>query len=431
MVTIGFPLYGAKDCILNNNEQEKFFTMPTRRFGGSSASTADRRTLDVDKILGEIIWKCENAAMSKNFNDASRHSLSEIDFRRIGHYAPAADAAAFLHPVQQALIHRRGWLKMLAPHTAGGAELPLPAMVRLEEEIASIDGSMGWVVTLCAGAGWFAGFLPPALAREIICTKRVCVAGSGAPTGYADLDGEGYRINGRWDYASGAPMATHFTLNAIVRENGQPVLDSTGAVRIRAFIVPAKDVEIVPSWRSIGLRATASHSYRIDDRWIAARHGFRIDAAHATAEGPLYRFPFFSLAFVTLAANLAGMAAHFLRLARPAIARRRHPLTGMMLIDSPEVAGRLDGAGEALESARTHFYQLLDRAWGRVLEGGAIDARESAALQAASLALVKVAREGVDGLYPYCGLYAADEQADINRVWRDFHTATQHTLLLP
>ena len=27
---------------------------------------------------------------------------------------------------------------------------------------------MGWVLTLCAGAGWFAGFLEPDFAREII-----------------------------------------------------------------------------------------------------------------------------------------------------------------------------------------------------------------------------------------------------------------------
>jgi alkylation response protein AidB-like acyl-CoA dehydrogenase len=369
--------------------------------------------------------------MSQQFIAGHRHSLCERDLRRIRDAAPAADAGRFLQRSQQALIHRRGWLRMLAPQSAGGLELPLPAVVRLEEEIAAIDGSMGWVVTLCAGAGWFAGFLPPALAREIIGTRRVCVAGSGAPTGYADREGDGYRLSGRWDYASGAPMATHFTLNAIIRQDGQPLLDRAGAARIRAFIVPAKDVEIVPSWGSVGMRATASHSYRVNDKWIAEQHGFQIDAAQATAAGPLYRFPFLSLAFVTLAANLAGMAGHFLQLAAPAIARRRHPLTKLPLIDSPGVASRLDGARADLEAARTHFYRLLDRAWQQVVDGAGVDAQESAALHAASLALVDVARKGVDEIYPFCGLYAAHEQSEINRVWRDIHTATQHTLLLP
>ena len=357
--------------------------------------------------------------------------LGERDIGRIGASALAADAAGFLTAAQRALIHRRGWLKMLAPRSAGGAELPLPAVVRLEEEIAALDASMGWVVTLCAGAAWFAGFMAPAVARDIIGTRRVCVAGSGAPTGHADVDGAGFRISGRWDYASGAPMATHFTLNAVVRAHGQVVLDDSGAARIRAFIVPAKNVVIDPTWDSIGLRATASHSYRIDAAWVGAEHGFAIDPAQATAAGPLYRFPFLLLAFVTLSANLAGMARHFLRLAQPAIARRRHPLTGLQLIDMPDVVARLRGAGDALDYARVDFYRLLDEAWEQVLAGAPVSERQAAAVRAQSLELVEVARAAVDALYPYCGLYAAHVGSEINRVWRDFHTATQHTLLLP
>jgi alkylation response protein AidB-like acyl-CoA dehydrogenase len=357
--------------------------------------------------------------------------LSELDARRIEQYAAAANTAGFLRPVQRALIHRRGWLKMLAPRACGGAELPLPAVVRLEEQLAAIDGSTAWVVTLCAGAGWFAGFLPPALARDIIATRRVCVAGSGAPTGFADIEGEGFRLSGRWDYASGAPMATHFTLNAVLRERGEVLADSAGAPRIRAFIVPAAQVQCVPSWGSMGLRATASHSYRIDEQWVAKEHGFDIDAARATAPGPLYRFPFLGLAFVTLAANISGMATHFISLAKPLIARRRHARTGLPLTDCPQVMDHLCSIEAGLEAARTHFYAQLDPTWGCVVEAMPVSAEQAAALQSASLGLANIARRAVDELYPYCGLQAAREESEINRVWRDLHTATQHSLFLP
>jgi len=357
--------------------------------------------------------------------------FSHRDSWRICQHAAAADAGGFLEPVQQALMHRRGWLRMLAPRAAGGMELPLPDAVRLEEEVAAADGSMGWVVTLCAGAGWFAGFLPPELARAIIGTRRVCLAGSGAPTGHADLDGDGWRITGRWDYASGAPMATHFTLNAILRENGQPLCDENGTPRIRAFVVPAAQVSVIPTWHSIGMRASASHSYSIQAQWVPSAHGFTIDAAHATAPGPLYRFPFYPLAYITLAANLAGMARHFVELAREAITRRKHAMSGTPLVERPEVERLLREAGEGLATARAVAYGRLDCAWRRVAAGEAVPASEIAALQDASQALVAAARAAVDGLYPYCGLYAANVHSTINRVWRDFHTATQHSLLLP
>jgi hypothetical protein len=52
-------------------------------------------------------------------------------------------------------------------------------------------------------------------------------------------------------------------------------------------------------------------------------------------------------------------------------------------------------------------------------------------MQALAMAWVSASRRAVDVLYPYCGLYAAREDAPINRVWRDFHTASQHALLMP
>lgn len=363
---------------------------------------------------------------------------SQRDSWRIRQHAAAADTAGFLEPVQQALIHRRGWLRMLAPRAAGGMELPLPEVVRLEEQIAAADGSMGWVVTLCAGAGWFAGFLPPDLAREIMGAKRVCLAGSGAPTGYADREGDGYRITGRWDYASGAPMATHFSLNAILREGGQPLLDAHGAPRIKAFVVPAGHVTVLPTWHSIGMRGSASHSYSIDGAWVPASHGFIIDAEHATAPGALYRFPFYPLAYITLAANLAGMARHFIELARESISRRKHARSGLPLIEQPEVERLLREAAEGLAATRAEAYALVDRVWEHVSGGAEVGetaahefAADVTALQDASLAMAAAARAAVDGLYPYCGLYAANVHAPINRVWRDFHTATQHSLFLP
>lgn len=356
--------------------------------------------------------------------------LSPRDARRIERYAALADAARFLHPVQRALLHRRGWLKMLAPRAAGGAELPLPQVVRLEEAVAAVDGSMGWVLTLCAGAGWFAGFLQPELARDIIGSVRVCLAGSGAPTGHAEQEGDGWRITGSWDYASGAPMATHFTLNAVLRANGQPLLDEHGVPRIRAFLVPAAQVQIVPSWRSIGMRASASHSYRIDGAWVGKEHGFTISAYAATADGPLYRYPFYSLAFVTLAANLAGMAGHFARLAPACMSRRRHAVKNLPLLEVPEVAALLRDKEQALATARVHFYDTLDRSWALVEAGTPLSPEDVLSVQASSLALVAVSRTTVDELYPYCGLYAAHEDSAINRVWRDFHTASQHALLI-
>lgn len=359
--------------------------------------------------------------------------LTDADARRIARHAAKADCARWLHPVQQALLHRRGWLRMLAPREAGGAELALPDVVRLEEAVARVDGSVAWTLTLCAGAGWFAGFLPTGFARTILATRRVCLAGSGAPTGHADVEGEGYRVTGCWDYASGAPMATHFTFNAVLRRDGAVLLDAHGKPQIRAFVVPATLVELEPTWRSMGLRATASDAYRVSGRWVSEEHAFEIDPARAVAQGPLYRLPFLAFAYVTLAANVAGMAYHFVELAHECIAHRRNRFAddGGRLIDAPQVAAVLASTRARLHDARTRVYAALDAAWASASGEGRVSAAQAEALEAGSIAWVAAARAAVDTLFPYCGLYAAREDSEINRVWRDFHTASQHALLMP
>lgn len=226
-------------------------------------------------------------------------------------------------------------------------------------------------------------------------------------------------------------MATHFTLNARLQRDGQPLLDADGKPRIRAFLVPAALVQLVPSWNSIGMRASASHSYRIDGQWLSKEHGFTISPDTATADGPLYRYPFYSLAYVTLAANVAGMAAHFMQLAEECMRHRRHARAGLPLLDVPEVAAMLQDKKDAFAAARARFYAVLDSSWAQVAGGAALDADAMQAVQDRSLDVVAVCRAAVDGLYPYCGLYAAREDSAINRVWRDFHTASQHALLLP
>ncbi len=82
--------------------------------------------------------------------------LSRVDAESILTHATASDQAGVLDPALQTLLHARGWFSMLAPAAAGGAELALPAVVRLEEALAGADGSLGWTVTLCAGAGFCA-----------------------------------------------------------------------------------------------------------------------------------------------------------------------------------------------------------------------------------------------------------------------------------
>ena len=55
----------------------------------------------------------------------------------------------------------------------------------------------------------------------------------------------------------------------------------------------------------------------------------------------------------------------------------------------------------------------------------------AAVLSLAAQNQVKLCRELVNGLYPFTGMAGADRHSEINKVWRDFQTGSQHALFVP
>lgn len=339
--------------------------------------------------------------------------------------APDAEQAGKLQPGQLELIYEQGWFKFLVPQAYSGLQLALPQMVRLEESLAWANGSLGWVVTLCSGAGWFGGFLDAGLAAEIMANPQLCLAGSGASTGTATISGDGYIINGTWKYASGAHHATHITANCIIKNGNETVLNDDGEPLILPFVFDKKDVRVFPAWKYVGMMATGSDAYEVKDLYVDKNRCFKIDPQYTIINEPLYRYPFLQLAEATLAANLSGLAIHFLDLCIPAFDdRMKNPR-----LTEPQkgyIKQLLADQTILINKVRAEFYEAVDNSWSN------FESADNNGLQEVSLMsrkLAKVSRESVDKLYTYCGLSAANPDTEINQVWRDIHTAGQHSLL--
>ncbi len=337
--------------------------------------------------------------------------------------AAEAEQLGRLHPDQLELIYNRKWFKALMPVEYGGLNMSLPSLVKLQEALSWADGSFGWVFTLCCGAGWFSGFIDTAIAPSIFNGEKTCLAGSGAQTGEALQTPNGYIINGQWNYASGAHHATHFTANCIIKNKNGPILNVDGSPLTLPFVIDKKDVILLPTWKYIGMVATGSHSFKIENLQVGKNRGFKIDPAHATLKSNLYQYPFLQLAEATLAANLMGMAIHFIDLAEIIIGQRTN-LKKYTQQQTELLLDKIRTIKADIERVRTGFYAAVDASWNNkdphTLDNVSITSRR----------LAKSARNHVDTLYPYCGLQAASPDTEINRVWRDLHTASQHTLLV-
>lgn len=320
-------------------------------------------------------------------------------------FASQAEAGGALTVGQLDIIRDQGWFKLFVPGSLGGLELPLPEAVRLEEVLARIDGSLGWTVTLCAGANLFVGYIDRSIAPAVFADRAVCLGGSGQASGNAVRENGGYRVSGKWGYATGAPHLTHFTVNCLI--------DGTDVVK--SFFFAKADVRIVEDWNTFGLKATASHSFEVDNLWVDESHAFSIEPQLATWHHPIYRYPFLPLAEVTLAVNTLGMARHFLECA--------------VYVGTPDLLAKVEMAEAEMQKTRAIFYEKLDASWDELIATGELSPEMSAAIAKWSRALVGISREKVVAIYPHMGLIAADASSTANRIWRDLFTASQHSLL--
>lgn len=330
-------------------------------------------------------------------------------------HAAGAEKTKRLHDRQLAIIRERKWFKLFVPAQWGGLGLTLPQALELEEALAWADGSTAWVVTLCGGAGWFAGFVDPSIRDELFAAPDSCLAGSGAASGTAEVMDDSYLVTGVWPYASGAEHATAFTANCLLTRGGEPLLDASGGQQIATFIFKGEEVSLRRTWNSVGLAATGSHAFGVQRQTVPARRRFCFEVHHAMLPDVIYRYPFLQLAETTLAVNLSGMATRFLKLAAGLV---REPCR------APLVA-----AQERLDGDRRKLFTVVGETWRTLEDEKAISGQALSAVSDASRRLALTAQQVVDAAYPLCGLRAADLASEINRVWRNLHTAGQHALL--
>ncbi|MFT4153368.1 acyl-CoA dehydrogenase family protein [Parafilimonas sp.] len=343
-------------------------------------------------------------------------------------YAAIADEKGRLQNEQLKLAYQYGWFKIFVPEKYNGLELGLPDALLLEEQLAFIDGSLGWTVTLCAGANLFVGYINRKTAAQIFGSQKVCFGGSGAATGKAIVTGDGFMVSGFWKYATGAPHLTHFTANCIIEKDGKPVLKKDNQPLIQSFFFKRNEVNIMEDWNTPGLKATAGHSFSVSHLKLPKERAFMIDAASATHTGPVFQFPFLQFAELTLAVNTLGMTRHFLKEAASVIKKRKQEkkITAKQYDYSDTF---ITNAGGSIEALREDFYEAVEAAWNELLAKKKIHTKKLHNISKLSARLVKECRAQVAAIYPYCGLSAVNGNTEIARIFRDIFTASQHSLL--
>src|SRR4029079_18157678 len=107
-------------------------------------------------------------------------------------------------------MKERGIFRMLQPRSIGGAELDPLTYTAVLEELARGDGSTAWCLGQNSGCSMIAPYLPAESARKIFGhIDGILAWGPELPgAGKAVVVDGGYRVTGRWGFATGSRHAS-------------------------------------------------------------------------------------------------------------------------------------------------------------------------------------------------------------------------------
>ena len=328
------------------------------------------------------------------------------------------------HPAVLAACIERGLFKWWVPAAYGGAEADLPGSLALFEQAARLDGSFGFTLTIGVGGGLFGAYLPPETAREIFGPVDAVIAGSGAVSGTADTANGGFLARGRWCWASGAHHATTFTANCAIVHDGMPLTDADGQPVVRAMAFAPPDVDIVDTWDWPGLAGTDSHDIVVTHAAVPTARTFTL-AEPAGHDGPLYRYPFQSIAEVSFAAVAIGIARHAID-EFTALAHTKSTRGGGRLAQTPETHQAAGDAEATLRSARSFLVDTVNATWATTIAGDPLAPAAVTLVRLAAAHATRAAAHAVDRCYQLAGMSPLTRRSRLGRAWLDIHTITQH-----
>jgi len=343
--------------------------------------------------------------------------------------AAAADEIERTRRIPEALLerlHDSRLFRMLLPRSAGGDEIEPAVYVTAIEELARHDASIAWNAFVANSSALIAAYLEPMANRAIFADPRSIVAWGPPNASRARAVEGGYRLTGKWNFASGCRHARWLGAHCHVLEAaGALRLNRFGVPTVRTLLFPASEVTLLDTWRTIGLCGTASDSYSVDDVFVSeAFSTTREDPTLRHERGPLYAFTMQGLYAAGVAAVGFGIARAMLS-EFITLASRKAPRGLARLADNAVVQADVARTEARLGSARAYLIETLTAIYAGASDVAPIEVADRARVRLACTNAIQGAAEVADFAYKAAGVDAIFPGSPFERRFRDMHTLSQ------
>lgn len=312
-----------------------------------------------------------------------------------------------------------GIYRAMVPASYGGDEKSPAEFLKMVEAISAADGSAGWVASFGMNPAYLAALPKATLDQVWRDSPDVVFAGGIFPPQPAERIDRGFRISGRWKFASGCMGASLCGVGILPDEEG---------ALPRMAVLPRDQVVIDPTWDMLGMVATGSHDLVVEDAYVPEEWTF-VRGGKPTIESPFFRYPSLSFAAQVLAVTTLGLAREALDVVG-AMAGGRKSVTGAPNLGEREYAQIALGKAEAkVRAARSFFYESTEAAWSAIEAGGEPSRDQVNLLRLSTTHLTQACAEAVRDVYQISGMTGADNGHPLSRILRDSQLCTQHAFM--
>ena len=326
-----------------------------------------------------------------------------------------------------------GLFRMLMPRAMGGFEVDPVSQSEIIERLAYAHASAAWCAFIGAGStGFVAAQLPDSGIQDVLSRSGGAwpvFAGSPATGGTAERVPGGYRITGRWAWASGIGHATWVRAGFMVMEKGEPVRGENGLPRMLAAVIPVADLVVEDSWHTMGLRGTGSAHFNSPGIIVPEDRTFDFLQPVARRGGVLFQLPvlgFFGPAFSGFFQGLGRRALD--EIAQIAQTKTR-VMAGTRIAERGVFQRDLALADGKLRAARLLLHHELAALWQRLYDGRPASEIENNRVLLAFAHNAQMGVEAVDMAFRYGGGEAIFLESPLQRIKRDIEAGAQHILV--
>ena len=346
----------------------------------------------------------------------------------IREHAEALEEGRFPPPLVDAL-HEAGVFRAMLPHELGGLEAEPVEWLQMIEELSRINASVGWNAFIQSGVGLtfldperFERFRKRGGGRLIIAMNLGRMAGKAVK-----VEG-GYRVSGRWPFASGSPFATWLGgMSMVCGEDGSPVLRANGLPQPLLAIWPADQARIIDTWDGLGLRGTGSGDFEISDLFVPQEQVNTELFGAPNYDRALFRIK--EMPEIGHGAHALGVASAALESFVAAVNSKPLPGSSRQLAMGHMQAHQIAfaRADVLVRAARTLLHETVRAAYEDATVHAELDLELRVRLREANIFTVRAAREAVGLVFEMAGSSAVYRGRPIEQAFRDINTAANHT----